>query len=124
MRKVLTNMEWKLQRSRRSDADNPSRAPCFVLSPASVAVMDCVVLGQLVQTTDGKWVTRPPTDARTDTGLTSGVRPSDCFGIPGAPSEFAYVRASHHCGLRHLAGPPLVPVFASQRVSLTVSVEV
>ena len=86
--------------------------------------MDCVVLGELVQTTDGSGSPAHRRDARTDTGLTSGVSPSDCFGIPGAPSEFAYVRASHHCGLRHLAGPRLVPVFASQRVSVTVSVDV
>ena len=30
-----------------------------MLSPVSEAVMDCVVLGELVQTTDGKWITRP-----------------------------------------------------------------
>jgi hypothetical protein len=124
MWKVLTNMEWNLQRSRRSDADKPSRTPCFVLSPASEAVMDVLCWASWFRRRTGSGSPAHRRDARTDTGSTSGVSPSDCFGIPGAPSEFSYVRASHHCGLRHLAGPRLVPVFASQRVSLTVSVEV
>ena len=35
--------ERNLQRSRRSDADNPSRGPCFVLSPVSAAAMGIVL---------------------------------------------------------------------------------
>jgi hypothetical protein len=40
----------------------PSRAPCFVLSPVCEAAIGLrFVLGELVRTTAGKWITRPPT---------------------------------------------------------------
>ena len=47
MRKVLTNMEWNLQRSRRSDADDLSRAPCFVLLPVSEAAIGLCCVGRV-----------------------------------------------------------------------------